>query len=83
MFNSADKETKEFLRQTLNFWPEVAIVSQVEVSGEETDQPLEIKVLHALGAKCARCWQWHEDLGQNPLYPDLCPRCTKVIEENK
>ncbi len=83
IFNSNDKETKEFLKQTLKFWPEVAIVSQAEVAEDETDKALEIKVLHALGNKCARCWQWHEDLGQNPEYPDLCPRCAKVLEENK
>ncbi|MCR5504858.1 MAG: class I tRNA ligase family protein, partial [Elusimicrobiaceae bacterium] len=83
IFNSSDPNTKEFLRQTLKFWCEVAIVSQVEIAEEETEDELSIKVVHALGQKCARCWQWHEDLGQNPEYLDLCPRCTKVIEENE
>ena len=83
IFNSSDAETKEFFKQTLAIWPEVAIVSQVEVSEEETKEPLEIKVVHALGTKCARCWQWHEDIGQNPDYPDLCPRCAGVLAKNK
>ena len=83
IFNSADTDTKEFLKQTLKFWPEVAIVSQAEVSEEETSEDLKVEVVHALGSKCARCWQWHEDLGQNLKYPDLCPRCAKVLEENK
>jgi len=26
--------------------------------------------------KCARCWHWREDIGQDPEHPELCGRCT-------
>ncbi|MBU0752065.1 MAG: isoleucine--tRNA ligase [Gammaproteobacteria bacterium] len=26
-------------------------------------------------AKCARCWHWREDVGQNSEHPELCGRC--------
>ena len=71
IFNSSETETKEFLKQSLPIWPEVAIVSQAEVCEEEGKETLEIKVEHAAGTKCARCWQWYENIGQNPEYPDL------------
>ncbi|MCI5851404.1 MAG: isoleucine--tRNA ligase [Sutterellaceae bacterium] len=30
----------------------------------------------ASGAKkCVRCWHYEADVGSNPEYPDLCPRC--------
>lgn len=32
------------------------------------------------GAKCARCWMYSTELGKNPEYPDLCPRCTAVMQ---
>jgi isoleucyl-tRNA synthetase len=27
-------------------------------------------------AKCARCWHWREDVGQDAEHPELCGRCT-------
>ena len=83
IFNSNDAETKAFLKSTLPLWPEVAIVSQAEVSEEEGKEKLEVKVAHAEGQKCPRCWQWRKDIGQNGKYSDLCGRCAKVLEEEK
>ena len=82
-FNSNDEKTKAFLKETLPLWPEVAIVSQAEVSPEAGKEPLEVKVEHAQGSKCPRCWQWRTDIGVNGKYPDLCGRCAKVLEEEK
>ena len=81
IFNSDDAKTKAFLQETLPLWPEVAIVSQAEVSQEQGKAPLEVKVEHAQGTKCPRCWQWRTDIGANGKYPDLCGRCAKVLEE--
>ncbi len=39
-----------------------------------------IKVEKAHGEKCARCWIYTEELGQDAEYPDLCPRCAEVIK---
>ncbi len=44
-------------------------------------QNLSIEVTRAPGTKCARCWVYDEDLGTSPKHPDVCPRCTKVLEE--
>jgi isoleucyl-tRNA synthetase len=30
-------------------------------------------------AKCARCWHWREDVGQNAEHPELCGRCTSNL----
>lgn len=81
IFNSADAAEKEFLKQTLPLWPEVAIVSQVELAAENGKEKLDVTVEHAKGAKCPRCWQWKEDIGQNPHYDDLCGRCAAVLEK--
>jgi isoleucyl-tRNA synthetase len=81
IFNSADAKEKEFLKQTLPLWPEVAIVSQVELAAENGKEKLDVTVEHAKGAKCPRCWQWKEDIGQNPHYDDLCGRCATVLEK--
>ncbi len=81
IFNSADAKEKEFLKQTLPLWNEVAIVSQVELAQENGKEKLDITVEHAKGAKCPRCWQWKEDIGQNPHYDDLCGRCAAVLEK--
>jgi isoleucyl-tRNA synthetase len=81
IFNSSNAETKEFLKQTLPVWPEAAIVSSVSVAEEEGKEELEIKVEHAKGQKCPRCWQWKEDIGANVRHADLCGRCAEVLEK--
>lgn len=66
------------------------IVSQVEVekvvelggegiyrlsSGEE----FQVEVQRAEGRKCARCWNYTLDVGQDPEYQDVCRRCLNVL----
>jgi isoleucyl-tRNA synthetase len=31
------------------------------------------------GQKCERCWMVLEDVGLDPVYPDLCARCTDAV----
>ena len=69
---------KAFLEETKSLWPEIAIVSAVEVT--DGDQELEISAEHAAGHKCARCWQWKEDVGQDAAHADLCARCADVLK---
>ncbi len=38
-----------------------------------------IGVSRAPGDKCGRCWNYSEEMGQAPDYPDLCPRCAAVM----
>jgi isoleucyl-tRNA synthetase len=42
----------------------------------------EIKVLHADGQKCERCWHWETDVGSNPEHPTICGRCVIAVTEN-
>jgi isoleucyl-tRNA synthetase len=60
--------------------PAIFIVSQVELL-ESVNDGLEIKVEHAKGSKCERCWNWSETVGQDPRYPTLDARCVRQIEE--
>ncbi|MDR0646224.1 MAG: isoleucine--tRNA ligase [Elusimicrobiota bacterium] len=81
IFNSNEKEIKEFLLSTLPIWPEAAIVSSVSIAEEEGKEKLEVKIEHAKGQKCQRCWQWKEDIGINKKYADICGRCAEVLEK--
>ncbi|MGO0122353.1 isoleucine--tRNA ligase [Desulfothermobacter acidiphilus] len=55
----------------------VCVVSQLEF------RPGELRVLvePAEGQKCARCWRYSLHVGDDPDYPELCPRCAAVVRE--
>ncbi len=62
-------------------------MSQVEVGAalaEETASPLlpalRVAIESARGAKCVRCWNYREDVGGSAEHPELCGRCTPVVE---
>ncbi len=57
----------------------VLIVSQARV-GQPTGGDLGVKVSHATGGKCVRCWRWTEDVGTDAAHPGLCGRCADVIK---
>ncbi len=82
VFKTSEPTLKVFLTNTLNLWPEAAIVSQVTLTDGANDK-LDIVIEHAEGSKCPRCWQWRTDIGKDSKYPDLCSRCAKVLEEEK
>lgn len=42
-----------------------------------------IKVLHADGQKCERCWHWETDVGSNPEHPTICGRCVAAVLQAK
>ncbi len=48
------------------------IVSQVELT---VGEGLSVSVAPATGAKCARCWKFHDHVGED----GLCPRCHAVL----
>lgn len=79
VFKTSDAETKSFLQQTQDIWPEIAIVSAVEIA--DGTEPLSVEVVHAPGTKCARCWQWKTDVGTHPVHNDVCGRCAQVMEK--
>ena len=41
-----------------------------------------VKVTHAPGEKCERCWKYSEELGTHVEHPTTCPRCTGVLVNN-
>ncbi|MGC8545714.1 isoleucine--tRNA ligase [Athalassotoga sp.] len=74
----ADGELFKVLKSVEPDLANVMIVSSVSiVEGEDLD----VKVKHAHGQKCERCWKYSETVGQDKAYPTLCSRCAKVIRE--
>ena len=70
----SSKDEFEFLKENEDILKVVLIVSALEIKqGKKKD--LEIKVEHAKGEKCSRCWQYSEELED-----DLCPRCKHILE---
>ena len=68
------KDDYDFLKENEETLKVVLIVSDLEISkGKKKD--LEIKVEHAKGEKCARCWQYSEELEDG-----ICPRCKHILE---
>jgi isoleucyl-tRNA synthetase len=56
---------------------ELMNVSQFVVTdAAETES---IKVEHAEGQKCERCWHWETDVGSHVPHPTLCGRCVKAL----
>lgn len=40
---------------------------------------LKVLVSRARGIKCQRCWMYTEDVGQDPVYTDVCARCAAIL----
>ena len=59
-------------------------VSKVIISDSETTDMTaydysSVKVEKASGKKCARCWNYFDDLGSDTNHPELCGRCTDAV----
>ena len=39
-----------------------------------------VSVRKADGEKCERCWMYSEEIGSDPAFPGLCPRCAAVMK---
>jgi isoleucyl-tRNA synthetase len=59
--------------------PSIFIVSQVEL--RQGSGGLTVTVEHARGAKCERCWNWSETVGQDARFPTIDARCVGQIKE--
>ena len=42
---------------------------------------LAIEVRRAAGEKCARCWNYTEDVGDDGEWPEVCARCAGHVRE--
>ncbi|MDI6704040.1 MAG: isoleucine--tRNA ligase [bacterium] len=72
------KDNVSLLRKYEEDLRSLFIVSQVRIG--TTSNKTEIKVEHADGSKCSRCWNYSETVGKNGKHPVLCSRCISVIE---
>jgi isoleucyl-tRNA synthetase len=83
-----DEKLKSFVTSNSELLEMVFLVSQFEVvetelvdgTKAEEVEGLTIKVTHAAGEKCERCWKYSTELGTNEEHPTICPRCTGVIK---
>jgi len=63
-------------------------VASVELAGEESSGLVKmdyssLSVTKTSGTKCVRCWNYTHDIGTDPSHPELCPRCTGIINKIK
>lgn len=81
--SNSDFNATEFL-QGFEDLQQLFITSQAEVvdnvEGGASYAHGDIKVEHADGEKCQRCWNYSEDLGSVGELTDLCPRCQAVVK---
>ncbi|MBF7018929.1 isoleucine--tRNA ligase [Staphylococcus sp. 18_1_E_LY] len=73
----------EFLQQFADL-EQLFITSQVEVTSNVEDgtayQYGDIRIEHAEGEKCERCWNYSTELGSVGELDHLCPRCQEVVK---
>ncbi len=82
-----DPDLRGILEKYREHLPELFIVSQVELAeSEKHDLPLThegeglwIGVEKARGEKCPRCWMYSPDIGRDPEYPEVCPKCVRAL----
>lgn len=76
----APPEEMGFLQSKLHLLPALFITSSV-ILEEGTDlEQVVVRGGKARGAKCQRCWNWRESVGESADHPGLCDRCIAVIK---
>jgi isoleucyl-tRNA synthetase len=61
----------------------IFIVSEMELAHEAGQkEPFVLEVARAKGKKCARCWNYTEDVDGDAGLPGLCGRCVVAVKEN-
>ena len=88
----------QFLKELLNLsqlsvWQSDSSPAPQEAEGMFSNEELNgvyssregfaIKVLHADGQKCERCWHWETNVGQNAEHPTICGRCVEAVFQFK
>lgn len=59
--------------------PFIFIVSRVVVQSGTGE--LDISITPSTHQKCERCWHWRDDIGQDPVHPNICGRCVDSLNE--
>jgi isoleucyl-tRNA synthetase len=57
-----------------------AVMLEQSASGNGTGR-VNVRVSKAEGKKCERCWNYSIHVGEDPNYPTVCERCSKVLKE--
>ena len=81
-----NSELKEFLEENKKDLPQFFITSQVEITDSKidsavkcSDMPLWISAGKADGAKCMRCWNYSQTVGEDREFTDICKRCARAV----
>ena len=69
----ASNDNYNFIKKNENLLKDVLIVSKLEIQ-ENKKNIIEVKVEHADGEKCQRCWQYSDDIKNG-----LCLNCQNVL----
>jgi isoleucyl-tRNA synthetase len=85
---SVAEDLQPLLEDYRAFLPALFIVSQVEVTNKVLEgarvteiSGLSVKIEKAAGQKCERCWNYSEQVGEDPHYPTVCERCSVALME--
>jgi isoleucyl-tRNA synthetase len=76
---SASDETFALLTTLGDDLKFVLICSKVTLAKVGAGETASISVMPSPHTKCARCWHWREDVGQDAAHPELCCRCTSNL----
>jgi isoleucyl-tRNA synthetase len=63
-------------------------VSKITLSPVKTDEMRtydnsSVVIQKTGGKKCIRCWNYYDTIGSDPNHPELCGRCTNIINTTK
>ena len=74
----AEGEEYKFLKENEELIKLVLIVCGLEIqeNNRKQEEKLGVKVEHATGEKCERCWMYNDHIEDG-----LCPRCKEVLEK--
>ncbi len=82
-FRTSGADMNKFLSDTLSFWPQILIVSSCALEFDPAAGEFEVRVEHADGDKCPRCWQWKKDIGADAARAGVCGRCAEALNKIK
>ncbi|MGP1608456.1 MAG: isoleucine--tRNA ligase [Clostridium sp.] len=77
----APKMDYDFIKENIKLVKDVTITSGVDVELSNEEQ-ISVTVKKAKGTKCQRCWMYDESTTSTEEYPEVCPRCLKVLTDN-
>jgi isoleucyl-tRNA synthetase len=90
VLGALDGELLEKIRTSVQELKVLAQVAELTITGEPASlaQPLTaqeipgllVQVTKASGEKCVRCWFTLDSVGQNGQHPQICHRCSQVLE---